>query len=650
MRIKALLFAAVFLAVSTNVFAFEHLVNENVSTTFTLRDGDNVVFLDNNSAWNIANRLVFGVSLVSGQELSGSLLVNGCAYKLDGYYKEVDFAYVRGVVVKYQGPEQIVRIQGWVDSSPVIARCEDVGSASVVVKDDDKKSQEELDWLAKKAAQQFQYAVRTAKYRDLGPLETVTLFKGPSGNFKITKLPEWDFNRVYIQVEPMDGRKLNGHLYSNELDQKLSGWSISIPVNRKTDLPFDFELAFPEYRKVKLKWWATMEAAKEEPIQMSEKSLGGDSVEASYTFNKEIYGTHSVKLKFRKSDFVDGKIPVVKKYDVIPDGVLKIDSLKSYGAIGSVYDVHAEFKDDDTITFALPLDYGYTPGEDSVAVMHQVGGMWISVPVDSVVDGFAYFRTNSFSNFFIKYIVRPIRKGASFFKRFLRNTACADFDGFKELFGFDDDDDGTGEWQENLEQGTVKFNDVVLSSEKNPDVLLENVPDLGTQDIFDILKREKNENLIKVMEGKTYIQNDGRTLCDNDDDDEVCEWKVTKHNFDILLADAVLSQRKGVERRFVDAVYNDSEKKQILKTKDQQYTFTDYFKISTGFVEQTTWLINGAEKCLGGINFTGKVATKWKKFYESVKKHKNYTSVCNDFLDAIDLRGTQAETLNDIGD
>ena len=99
----------------------------------------------------------------------------------------------------------------------------------------------------------FLFAVKTAKYKDLGPVESMTNFEGPSGLFKITSLPEWNFNRIYVQVEPMDGRELDGYLYSRSQQSKVAGWSANIPLILKTDFPVVFELAFTEFRKVRLK-------------------------------------------------------------------------------------------------------------------------------------------------------------------------------------------------------------------------------------------------------------------------------------------------------------------------------------------------------------------------------------------------------------
>ena len=542
----------------------------------------------------------------------------------------------------------------------------------------DKQSAKDSVWQSQKNGVNFLLATKTADYKDLGPLETVTTFEGPSGLFKITSLPEWDFNRVYVQVEPTDGRELSGYLYTSEQHSKVSGWSISIPVNIKIDFPVFFELAFPEYRKVKLKWWAVMEPPQEKSISLTEQKISGDSVEATYTFGSST--KQKVNLKFRKSDFVDGKIPVVKKFDFSPSGALRLDSLKSYGEIGDAYNIHAELKNNDTITFALPLDFYYNPKADSIVLLHQVNGKWINVPTDSVVNGFVYFRTNSFSlwierkflrNWFTDFwhtvgcgvagssaggavgfpsmgtiatfaasedcrdaagnALEPVKEAKTaldFFYDKLReigiDIVCMDKNGLKNIFGDEEDEENT--WP-SIAAGSLGFNSLWPGN------------DPGFEDIYKKTITRMNDPLQKLE------------VCKDNENVEVCEWEKTRDNLDILLADVIIAQRpgdglkpKGPSRNYKQAYYDTKVEQFILKNHlDEKFLFKDYFKMNSSFIEQSGWLVKGLRDCLGIFNADGIVIQKWIDFTNSFK---NYTSACQAFFRAADFLETSREVLD----
>lgn len=641
---------------ASNANASGFIIENNSSSSVTLHDGDTIA-LKLPSDWGFT-RIALGINSILQNKLSGQLVVNGCSHKLDDNYKLVDFDYRKEYSVKYRGPTQDVLIQGWVDSAPVTSECDST----------EKESKEDSVWQAKKNQMNFLIAVRTSEHKDLGPLETETRFEGPSSFFKITELPEWNFNRVYVLVEPADGRKLNGVLYSGKLQRKLSGWSAKIPLSLKNDMPILFELAFPEFRKIKLKWWAALESPQRQTIKSVKKTIGSDSVEVTYTFDDQPHNNRNIKLRFRKEDFVDGKIPVVKKLDFNPDGVTRVDSLKSYDITSDIYEIQAKPRTEALISFALPLGSSFHPETDSVFLRHQMDGKWVEVPVDSVKNGFAYFKTNSFSlwemgmNFITdgltmygcnitpaSYFLEScrdasgniVRGSATTLKHFYDkivefgvDAECVDLEGFKRLFGNEEKD----EWDD-VGAGSLKFNTI------NPN------SDSGYKEILNTLISKRSRSLTKI-----------KNACKDRDDKEVCEWQVTRDNLDILLADAIVAQRSGNVRRFTRVFYNTKNKKFFLYANNipvfyneknepveegphvknlsaQSYAYKDYFNISSDFVEYAGWFVSGLQKCLNVLNQDGATIQKWLDFKEI---QKSYTSTCRNIFDAMDLGGENA--------
>ena len=552
-------------------------------------------------------------------------------------------------------------------------------------------------WESKKNKVDFLFGVKTANYKDLGPLETVTLFEGSSSHFKITSLPKWDFNRVYIQVEPTDGRELNGYLYAGDFQSIISGWSTYVALDMKVDFPVTFELAFPEYRKVKLKWWAMMEYPQAKYAQMEKRTLGGDSIEASYTFlnSTNSSSNHKVSLKFNKGDFVDGQIPTVKMFEFNPDGILKMDSLKAYSEIGNIYEIHAELRSIEPITFALPLDFDYHPGTDSVILMHQMNGQWIDVPADSIINGFVYFKTNSFSKWGEKKIIKNIftdivttfacshiTQAGSFWieecrdaqsniiedikiagsaikkmydklKEIGANAACLDFDGFSKLF----EKEREKGWPD-IGEGKLDFNDSLTDISSN------------YADVLNILKQKRNAPLQKINDAckeKNFLGSDTIGLDKNSS--EICQWQVTKSNLDILLADAIVAKTKGEARRFTNIFYNDKDAEILLFENDSSfsspqsmpyidipskhhiniplrpYIYRDYFKITSPFVNSSGWFIKGLQSCLNFTNSDGILIQKWIDFGNSLAEFGSSSSVCHVLFNAFDIDATALENL-----
>ena len=147
---------------------------------------------------------------------------------------------------------------------------------------------------------------------------------------------------------------------------------------------------------MKVKWWVTNELPTEIPIQTTETNLGNDSIQVSYAFGRTPYSAIAVKLKFEKNAFEDGKPPVVKKLSFNPHGPENLDEL---AVMGDVFDIQAQLKPGREVTLALPLDFNYLSGRDTITVGHFLvsENRWVEEPVDSIVNNYAYFKAKSFS-------------------------------------------------------------------------------------------------------------------------------------------------------------------------------------------------------------------------------------------------------------
>ena len=78
------------------------------------------------------------------------------------------------------------------------------------------------------------------------------------------------------------------------------------------------------------------------------------------------------------------------------------------------------------------------------------------------------------------------------------------------------------------------------------------------------------------------------------------QWKVTKYNLDILLADVVLKNLTTDPPRFTFS-YNSSESQAIIvdnwSTDKAEIEATVYLKRDDGFLENAAWLLGGLHAC-----------------------------------------------------
>lgn len=645
-----LLFGIMFLLYLPQIlFAMVHSVPYNTRIILDLNDGDTISLTDFPKDWEYS-RVVLGINSSPSVQMTGNLIVNHCKYSLYSYYREVAFAYTNEIKIKYSGKiQQRMPIQWWVDNNLTFSNC----------KNSDKSRLDSI-WQMVYDFTDSLYESKISRYQDLGAVNSEIIFEGSSQVFKITNLPTWKYNRLYVQIEPQDGRELNGFVYVGKKKVRLGGWTSAVIISQKTNHAPYLELAFPEYRKIKIKWWATNEQPVETQIKTTETLLENDSILVSYEFEKTPYTSAILNLKFDKNVFSDSQVPTIKKLAFNPRGP---ENLKELISMGDVFDIQAKLNSNQEITLALPLDFNYVQGRDTVTIGHFIESenRWIEEPVDSIVHGYAYFRAKSLSwrsifrkackvaNKVAVIAVSPAIGVTAIFSEDVREgietvasgwadlqtgivdgvvestlwlydifneLRCFDFDGIKDqftqLFGYSK----MVEWNE-LEQGTL----------------------LGTskweKEFTSILNSKQNKNLINITD--SLAKNENKIQQEN-------ARKITSKNLDILLADAILATSgrtddKGntIKRRFTfsnapgELFFEDSKNPNLGKLK-----FTDYFLTNSGMLSDASWMVQGLEVCYNAANISGALLTQWRNFGNSIYQ-LNYQDFCKNITNMYGL-------------
>jgi hypothetical protein len=607
MRIRLFAVVAVLLFVSQNLWAKVHEISYNVASIIDLQDKDEINLVDFPTNWGY-NRVVLGVNSIPGLLLSGGLATNDCDHALHDYYEELDFAYTGNDKIIYHGPAQRVPLQWWVDANPVGLSCK---SYSESLKKDS------IVALLYDFADSV-YSIKVRNYRDLGELNSETVFEGSSGRFKITNLPDIFYNRITVQIVSMDGRELNGSAFAGGGTAEIDGFSAKINLEQKSLFASVFEIAFPEYRKVKLKWWVEVAVPDEKVIESSVVDLSSDSVEAEYSFDENRYDEKSVKIVYDKRNFADHRVPVIERLSFNPQGPNKS---KDLGIRGEVYKVDAKLNPGDSAVIALPLNLKYQADKDSLTIESYVNGSnkWLENAADSVVDGFAYKKVGHLGLFSLKKVSRLVddmvhsdsvvstgedasdlyhgavdeyvNNAPSMLKfgwtwcaqcelfDMLKTVTCSGYEAkMKEIYGTPKIPD----WD--VEQGTVNTESILKKG----------------RNVLDSLKKKRSEDLIRKSDVLVNEKCGGA---------EACLWKQTKNNLDILLADAILSQFPPNKKdpslgklRFSFAP--DSNGTWEMHDADNlkvRYAYDDYFMVSSGFVEQSASFVLNLGKCYSSL-------------------------------------------------
>lgn len=635
MHVRTFVLVAILFLIPQNLLAAVHSVFRNVATVVKLQDNDEIKLLDFPDDWYFS-RIVLGVNSVPALQLSGNLVINDCIHELHGNYNEIAFAYTGDDRIVYHGPSQNLPIQWWADAISDVSSCKSYS---------EKNRRDSVIALLYDFADSI-YSEKIKNYIDLGCMNLEMAYEGISDNFKIVDLPDKFYNRIVVQVESMDGLELDGFAFAGGLKKEVRGNTAQFAIIQKNAFAPIFELAFPEYRKIKIKWWTEVGVPDKNKIEAKETALSPDSVEVEYRFENNFSVDQSVKVVYDKRNFVDGKVPVIKKLSYNPLGP---DKSKRIGSSGDIYQIQASINPSDSVVIAIPLD-GYKPGEDSVLIEHYIveENRKVLESVDSVVGNFAYFKPKFASrkkkniyDFFTPYFIptgvddffetTPFLKTCNFF------SSCRQFK------------DALNTIEKALHRGLKKTFEV-LKDFACPDVptlvgIFESPinpqwdPKQGTVATASI--RQDAATYLGIMGVEMYDTLEALTApypesCG--DEIEKCAWERTKRNFDRLLADAIFSKLfenstdieslRKYEFHFEQVIAYLIEK----KNRRKKLFFDDYFMTSSGLVEEAAKFVLGARNCYNAINITGRVTQNYLNFYNSMSNTLVSTNVCNKVL------------------
>ena len=600
----------------------------NIRTIVDVEDGDTLSLENFPQGWSYS-RVVLGVNSSPSLQLSGYLKVNGCKHRLDSYYRQVSFELTSSTLIRFSGESQRLPIQWWVDNGSDYSIC--------VANDDpmDSVIKARNDWVDSVIAE------READYINLDTLNGNYAFSGTEAFFRISNLPDFAHNAIYIQIEPLDGRELDGGFYAGLEEVQLSGWTETVVVQRRTRYSPSFELAFPCSRTVRLKWWVGTEEMSWTDVAANETALSADSVRLTYARGSVTYDRRL---------FVDRQVPQIKVSRILPTNISAL--YETGDLVGSVYDIKANNIPGTVISVAIPLTFKYHRGRDSVYVAHflESESRWEKIAVDSIVDNVAYFRASSFSWYSDIWsgiedgldvtldifdwledkktsIVKVIVNGAAttvvrltdglvgMYKSFV-SVMCGDWSPLKSTIdGFFPSD-----WS--LGQGSVPLFDT-------------NAVSLDDTTLVEKIKNIANGDLQRID-----------TINDYSD-----KWETTTNNLDVVLADLIYSRlNPNYSRRFSFYMSDDFGKTFIrgaTREGGQAELFTDYFQTEDVLIEDAMYLVKLVESLYGSTNIEASLIYEMCTAWGNVQSG-NVSTACKELLSGYGLVD-RANDLVDLG-
>ncbi|MCQ2063136.1 MAG: hypothetical protein MJY99_07340 [Fibrobacter sp.] len=537
---------------------------------------------------------------------------SSCIYNLDEYNTQIILEHSGTTSLKYSGHNQYVTLQWWVGENSPVSKCSSTAQTSEDSLQAVKKIEE--DSLINNFLQ---------KYIDLDTINSTTILQSDAGKFKISKFPDFSHNMVYILVEPDDGKKLDNYLYAGNSKIHLNGWSSQVKIQRKSRFPIKFEILSRERRKIKIKWWVGTEEPTETLVNSSTYQTN-NIVHVSYDFPKNSKSA-TLSLTFNKNDFKDGNIPRYKKFSKIPPQAAQI--IKDAAYLENVYDIHAEPKEGKWITVAIPIDTNNFSLFDSLHIAHYIEkeNHWDLIAPDSIVNGFAYFKTDSFS---------PLSGLWSGVKTFVSHTV----DRLTEVHD-DTYEIVTGGIEligDKLYEAYDSFTDMFCgkgisrlpweteSYDRQQGSL--NVESIPQDTIFEFIKDYSERNLQPFSNASTELK-------------YADYWNYTKYNLDIILADLIYSKIDSTRsRRFSFEILPDDGV--TVKITDSQnnstYDFSAFFQTSDVLLEDAQQVVKVGESFFGATNIDGKFITNLHSAWESFTSG-DVRNTCKEWLTGFGL-------------
>lgn len=634
--------------VVASICGFAHAVTHEVAfnspQTVTVSNGDELLLRNFPTEWIGYDNVILGVNAQHPGTLSGALKNNRCVHNLFGDYQEFVYNYTGEMRIKYFGKTQTLPIQWWVGNGRSPTQCSEYQDDS-------------LEYSSKTLPD----SVLDLLYSDFINLDTMDkeyVYEGNGARFRVSNLPTAAYyNVINVQVLSMDGRVLDGGVaYMGSRMVSLSKVVSNIVMQKTGPIDPTFELAFSEKRKVKLKWWISVDEPALTEIQ-SRSTQQGDSIETEYFFDGEnrFSGFRKATIKNARNSFKDGKAPVVKKMSLLPaEARLLVDQMN---LVDDFYDIHAELENGKTATVALPVPSQWA-SDTSIKVAHflQNENRWEIIAVDSIVDGIAYFQTASFSMFgwlnplnWIEKAVDAIgdclsdipKCGKAIYNATVGQLVnvlietgkliCVVVDGIVTMAMEIADD------LYNIYNTLVSIICGDLTPVKN---FFEKASSSGwdvtqgTLDLYSIrnARIDANTTYAQMIAQKAA----GQLIAIDVNSSYAGRWDTTAKNLDVVLADVINNQVNGTVRRFsfenvVDTVTSAAYFAVVDHWQNKTEPFSRYFQTQDDLLKKVNAFVETAKALYGATNLDGAVLTgitnTWK--YAS---SGNISGACKEIL------------------
>lgn len=224
----------------------------NSMTVFSIANGDSIILSDFPLDWKY-KRVAIGIN---GSPLQGNFVNpnTACAFFLSDYYRVVDFQYRQenSVILVYRGKSILNGfLQWWVDNDNVNSICSKISEELFA---------DSIELLLNK---------KLSLYRNLKVPNQEEIFENSVGSFRIQNFQPFPHNDIIIQVESKDGKPLEGNFRIGKNFYSLSGYSISIPINRQSKYAIVFQIAFHTIRKYSIKWWGESRVPQKEKYTLN---------------------------------------------------------------------------------------------------------------------------------------------------------------------------------------------------------------------------------------------------------------------------------------------------------------------------------------------------------------------------------------------
>lgn len=493
-------------------------------------------------------------------------------------------------------------------------------------------------WHLKKARTRENYFMPVI--HDVGRATSSTALTTTGDIFIISQYPKAVFNVIGLRVESKDDKPLSGGFIKfGDAPIVLDGMSKNLLFKEQGKAILVFDISFPVPRKISVTWWVEdrTPAQKEVPKIVTET---GASLQTVYQFTRDHMVQKDLSLIFSKNAFVDGKPPTITRLEHNPKGVRYPN--RPDDDQGPTYTISGKLVAGKKVQVALPIPenaiiQGINP--DSITIMHHndATGVWTEVYPDSVIGGYAYFTTDSFSSWYARW-KRKIANAAADAENAVRQAAIdaaiaagqsainaanairiAAIESMKLINNVSDAVKGA-------------YNILVsgLCSLLDPATYLKLViPDgpswsVPQGDLRQVIQSPyfKSDSLSRRVwgQGNTHAGMQNLAVCISGGADgdawELNErncWDTSKQNAELLLADVMLSKTPNGQRRFklinsgnppISTIFGLTNQQIFDSVTGQAYSSDKIFRFSSEILNSTSLILATLQKCDDALGYS----------------------------------------------